>query len=382
MKKIFIFAAAAMVMATACNKNTTPVVGAIPSDGNDDPVAIKFGTNVHTDATKAPVEAWDTTQTLYVFGCPRTNFSAATPSNLSKDKALIKGVAAIAPDGGTKGDIVVLNPVDTLPFYYAYANNTYTTYDFYGCYFDNAADTTKIHMEKTEIYVDFKIDGTQDLMIAAANRESDVNAGSVDQDKIKHNPNYAYSGFSARYGVKPNLVFNHCLTRFDIKIENCSNENVIQLDGLKFSSITEGKLVIATIAEGDTTGVHPTGATAENLAIKVTDGDEVLNPGDATDPRSIMVIPANGHEISVYFSQLTPNGKYKEQEPISHTITPANVADEEGNSVGVTEFEVGKRYNVLVKIYGLEKVEITVELAPWVDGGSIVIDPDKNPFNE
>lgn len=379
MKKIFIFAAAAMVMATACNKNTTPVAGAIPSDGNDDPVAITFGTNVHTDATKSPVEAW-AEQTLYVFGYARTTFSDATPSDLTN--AYIDGVAATAPASGTNGPIDVLDD-DGLPFYYAYANNTYTAYDFYGCYFADAADAANIVKEETKISVPFVIDGTQDLMTAIADRAADIEGTVIDTVA------YAYSGFSARKGVTPNLLFKHCLTRFDISIQNCSTtETVINLDSLKLSSIAEGSLVIATIAEGDSTGVVTAdGAEVKDLAIENMPAEGVeLKPDDpATELGSIMVIPAEQHVIKLFFKQLIDKdvpGVYKEGLYTDHTITPANVADEEGNLIGVTEFEVGKKYNVLVKVYGLEKIEITVELAPWVDGGSIVIDPDDNPFNE
>lgn len=381
MKKIFIFAAAAMVMATACNKNTTPVAGAIPSDGNDGPVAIKFGTNVHTDATKSPVEAWNA-QTLYVFGYARTTFSDATPSDLTN--AYIDGVAATAPASGTKGAINVLD-ADGLPFYYAYANNTYTAYDFYGCYFADAADAANIVKEETKISVPFVIDGTQDLMVAAADRAADIAVEGSEIDNV----NYAYSGYSARKGVTPNLLFKHCLTRFDISIQNCSTtETVINLDSLKLSSIAAGSLVIATIAEGDSTGVvTEVGAEVKDLAIEnmAAEGVELKPDDPATELGSIMVIPAEQHVIKLFFKQLIDKdvpGVYKEGCYADHTIDPENVADEEGNPIGVTKFEVGKKYNVLVKVYGLEKVEITVELAPWVDGGSIVIDPDDNPFNE
>ena len=39
-------------------------------------------------------------------------------------------------------------------------------------------------------------------------------------------------------------------------------------------------------------------------------------------------------------------------------------------------FTAGYSYNVVIKIYGLEEVEITVTLDEWKDGGETIIDPD------
>ena len=44
-----------------------------------------------------------------------------------------------------------------------------------------------------------------------------------------------------------------------------------------------------------------------------------------------------------------------------------------------TKFEAGKSYKVTIKVYGLEKVEITAALQAWEDGGSTTIDPDDPP---
>lgn len=41
-----------------------------------------------------------------------------------------------------------------------------------------------------------------------------------------------------------------------------------------------------------------------------------------------------------------------------------------------TVFEAGKSYNIVIKIYGYEKIEITATLIPWKDGGTIDKDTD------
>ena len=43
------------------------------------------------------------------------------------------------------------------------------------------------------------------------------------------------------------------------------------------------------------------------------------------------------------------------------------------------KFEPGKSYDVNITVYGLEKIEVTATLKPWVEGGSIDIDDDNRP---
>lgn len=44
---------------------------------------------------------------------------------------------------------------------------------------------------------------------------------------------------------------------------------------------------------------------------------------------------------------------------------------------GIQKFLAGNSYNVRVQVYGLSKIEVTTTLEPWVDGGHVDIDPDK-----
>ena len=48
-------------------------------------------------------------------------------------------------------------------------------------------------------------------------------------------------------------------------------------------------------------------------------------------------------------------------------------------TTGQEKFEKGYKYNVYVTVYGLEKVDVTVALSPWVDGGKLDIDTDDAP---
>lgn len=382
MKKYYFLAAALLVMASACQKNSGDSASYIPQPAEDAHVAIQFGTNIHTNDVKAPVDAW-AKQDLYVFGYERVPYTAATPASLQN--AYIDCVKAKAPSSGTSGSIELLD-ADGQPFYYGYKNNAYIAYDFYGCYFADAASAAKVEKSEKTISVPFTINGTQDLMVAYADREADTDNGSIVPVE------YAYSGYSARFhderqlAVVPNLKFQHSLTRFDFTIQDCSTTGtVINIDAFSISSIAEGNLVVADIAGNPTGVVTSASAQTEDLAVSLPRGGLALKPGEsAQSVGSMMVIPAKSHTLKIKFKQLVDAsvpGVYKDGLDVSHVITPADVVEPGHTQAGsATEFKVGSKYNVLVKIYGLEKIEITVSLEPWSDGGSIVIDPDDNPW--
>ncbi len=55
-------------------------------------------------------------------------------------------------------------------------------------------------------------------------------------------------------------------------------------------------------------------------------------------------------------------------------ITPDLV--KKGEATGIAAFEAGKSYNVIITIYGFERIVVTTTLAPWEDGGEINIGQD------
>lgn len=390
MKKLFFYALAIVAMATACKK-AAPAVDVIPSDNLSEKVAIKFGSNIHTDATKAPVDAWEE-QTLYVFGYARTPHTLAAPASL--ETPYINAVEAIAPAAGTEGAIEVLDPNDGLPFYYLYENNVYTAYNFYACYLGDEANPA-FELSANEIKTAYTIDGSQDLMVAYADPAVDADGTDVPQ-------RYCYSGYSARKGVKPTLKFKHCLTRFDFQVVNCSTTDTqIDLKELTIDSYSEGDLIVATLNAGEETGVVADPESKDDFAVPFTpnvEGTPYINlPAKTGDDYvtvtlgSVMVTPFEKHTLNLNFRQFvkldeeTQEPIYKEDLKTSHVITPADVIlpdAQDGQKGGLDAFKIGYKYLVTVKVYGLEKIEIYVELQPWENGGSIIVDPDEDPFGE
>lgn len=377
MKKYLFIIASLLVVASACQKKQDNAAIGIYDEGGSSPVAIEFSTNVRTSQSKAPIDAWNGEE-LYVFGYERIPYTASQPLSLSN--AFIDTVPAQAPASGTEGGINVCD-ADGHPFYYGYKNNAYIAYDFYACYISDAAASADIQKAETTISVPFEINGTQDLMIAAANREADTWSEATQTRIVEVEK--AYSGYSARREVTPDLQFRHCLTRFDFSVQNCSTTGtVINIDDFTISSVTTGKLVVADIAGGVTGVVADADAQVNKLPVALPVGGIELQPGGSEQTiGSMMVIPADVHTIDIGFKQLidaSVPGEYKENLSVSYDIRPQDVTIDENTTA--TEFKVGFKYKVLVKIYGLEKIEINVSLEPWSEGGNITIDPDELPW--
>lgn len=378
MKK-FLFFAAAVSMLMACQKES----GNATLPENDSKVAIQFGTNLSRAqvATKAPVEEW-AEQNLYIYGVE----SDVADYTAAADKILINNVEATAP--GTSGDpsnptmkgkIELYNPaIPSEPFFYPVDN---TTYDFYGYYIGNAtAEDPAVAATKISRVV--TIDGSQDIMLAMADKKADVE--EMGEGKVL--PVQAYSAYSARRSVVPNLKFNHVLTRFNflIKAGAVSGQDVRVKDIYLDSPSAKGELVVvAKTAEemvftpnGETAPFRLQNETNTALADSYM-FDEI--PASTTAPakeigESIMLFADNA-QYTGKLKMIDPDAVQTGAQEVEFTLDAAKVVTPDGNPID--KFEAGKQYNITILIYGLEEIEITAELVEWGDGGDQTYDPEE-----
>lgn len=431
MKQYALFAASAIVALAACSKTEVKPQTPEPPVDENSPVAVQFGVNapVASVSTKATGSVGDVAgennvwngQPLYILGFDRniTDFTNAASTNPEQaGRAFIWNVKATAPApdpsseppvaATASGIIDVWNPdpdgdPDTPapaegseePFYY----QGNTVYDFYGYHVDDAWATVTSGtytpsdepvtptVEANRIYVPFVIDGGQDLMIAKADPAYDIEGTEV------QNPANAYSAYAARRDVQPTLTFKHQLARFTFEVvAGSESANTIQVDSIKLRSRTTGNLVVVGTEDvilgiADTTAIDPT-AWMELRQRNATGSLEALQPVKLTDysedsatpqtiGESILAMPGVAeYDLRVVFDDTRPEVTTP-VEPQVYKLTAATLT---GAGADATKFEAGKSYKVTIKVYGLEKVEITAALQAWVDGGSTVIDPDDPPF--
>lgn len=372
MKKYHLLASVAFVALAACTKNgqtNVPEITDPLEDGTPVPVlfsAVSPSTGVQVKSVGAVDKAWGG-QELKIYGYDRTitDFTG---------EAFIDNVSATAPADGNKGLIEVHNnAAQNEPFYYV----TGKYYDFYGYHIDDAATGEPVKTA-TSVSVPFELKGSQDLMLAKADQQTDIDAtGKTDVV----NADKAYSAFAARRGVQPNLLFKHQLTRFTFEIVAGSEAGSdIYVTGVKIASKYKGSLEVV----GQNRGLVDVADETAELALmeKVDNGVQALTE---VKPEAYVEGKANYKAIGESLMVIPGEATYKlyvstRQDGVTTEIAPQewtlDIAKIEGAPEGATKFEAGYSYKVKIVIYGLEEVKITAELEDWKEGGSTVLDPD------
>ena len=389
MKKLYVYVAlAAMGVMAACSKNDN--VDPQGNGGNtviDDnsPVAVELGVSgVNLDVNVTPkskaagaLDTWNS-QALYIYAFDRTEDDFKTAAFI--DNVQGTAPAASTPDpqpGDTLGVITLTNPAyPGEPFYYSGS----TVYDFYGYYIDDAAVESAVSAgavvpteTATSIYVPFRINGTQDLMVAKADPAVDVEGATETVESTR-----AYSAYAARRGVQPTLRFRHLLSRFNFEIKpGAASADNVTVDSIALVSKVEGELVVVSanaedlglnnIVEGTLDTLCLPGIAAEGVKTETFNtGETKENQTSKAVGTNLLVIPGEtSYELLVWLSN--DNG----DSPIAPQVAQVTLPES-------ATFDAGKVYTVTIMIYGLESVEVSASLTGWQDGGTVTIDPDED----
>lgn len=396
MKKLYVYVAlAAMGVMAACSKNDN--VDPQGNGGNtviDDnsPVAVELGVkgidldvNVSSKA-QGSVDAWDASQTLYVYAIDRSDAQFAnTP--------LIDNISASSPATGAQNNVLNLVQPASAGKYageYFYFQGS-TVYDFYGYYVDDAVEGTPTP-SRTDgtITLPITITGAQDIMLAKADPAVDIEA-STDPNKGQVTSETAYSAFAARRGIQPTLEFQHQLARFTFNIvPGSASGDLVTVTAIELQSNTTGTLQIAPAVEAGQPTILSQATPAYLSLANETSGANNLPynvpeyTGADQDPikvgESLMVMPGQtSYNLRV---SMTQDGNGDTDLPVNalETVIAATNVDtnDDGTVDGVATFEAGKTYEITIKVYGMERIEVSATLKAWEDGGSVVIDPDQD----
>ena len=267
-------------------------------------------------------------------------------------------------------------------------------FDFWGYLLYNAAEGNDVRLGdyKMDLRVAFRIDGSQDLMVAKAvptAEDSLIMGESIVR---------AFSSYAARKGLasgkagslQPKLEFRHLLTRLVFQVVGgtakvCQNGgSEIYVDSVKVRTKTKGDLVIAYLGSESKDQVvfdntKEWTILKERADEKVQNADLVkMNPvvpavGTNGKPvptdlgEALLVAPDVEYDIVVYLHQnvvATTDGK-SEMKSYSYSTTLKNFNDEKAG------FEHGRSYNVQISLWGLSQITVTTKLDKWNDGGNI-----------
>lgn len=421
MKKMFFFALAAAGMLTACSNDDT--LGG-NGEQNVSEQQIRLGvasSKVQTRGTGTVGGMTDTEnvwagQTLWVYMLQKGSMDLAYYKTPADAAAAAVGTAVFdnkefkAPNTAASTVSGLATTADGAIAYYPVSGN----YDFWGYRVDDAVagtpdvklvDDTDTEVEAnaaTKRVVAIKINGSQDIMAGKATPSTDEVA------KLGNYADNFYSAYAARKGVQPNITFNHLLTRFTFEVRAGSkatagagasgNTEAVRVQGISVESLTDGKLTVAY-----------TGPTKEAADLLTFTGaasplklqQRSTTAADNNDPlvaleEVALTWPADanatvGDVLPVGEALLVAPGQT--EYPLTIALAQkvkknTTAADKEDMALeqkvtikmdGVKKFEPGKSYKVTITVYGLEEIEVTATLVPWVDGGSIDIDDDRNP---
>ncbi|MBP3789955.1 MAG: fimbrillin family protein [Prevotella sp.] len=428
MKKLMFFAIAAAGLLTSCTSEDNFDAGAVSQDFTADgrmPIEISMG-KVATVNTRGTGTVGDTTGTATnVWRNQRVNILMFKKGTL--DLALIDSLENPYPiydrtefrtqsiDGSFRNR--ALDMTDSIKYY-----PTRGMFDFWGYRLDGAdagftapvttsnitADVKRVYYPGDTLKLDFKIDGTQDVMAAKAE------PSAVDLASRADAAARAFSAFSARNGVQPELIFKHLLTRLNFVIiagdSSATGVRGIYVDTISVKSKTTGKLIAAYAGS--------TRVADENL-IQWEDAKEDLflmrrptpaDPSwDATEPaenqnlveldpvaptgtggpftndfvadsvkigEALLVAPDSEYIIDVKMHQ-TVIIKDDGVNPAETVVKTFSTSDKL-KPAGGDPFQMGHTYKVAIKLYGLSDIRITTTLTGWQEGEIIPITPEDN----
>lgn len=419
MKKMFFFALAAAGMLTACSNDDT--LGG-NGEWNVSEQQIRLGvasSKVQTRGTGTVGGMTDAEnvwagQTLWVYMLQKGSMdlayykAPAVGTTAAAETEVFNNKKFNAPNAADNTKSGLATTADGTIAYYPVSGN----YDFWGYRVDDAVAGDPVVKlvndagdevaadQATKRVVDIKIDGSQDIMAGKA---------APSTDEVAKLGNYAdnfYSAYAARKGVQPNITFNHLLTRFTFEVRAGSkataglpaggNTDAVKVTGVSVDSKTTGTLTVAYTGEtkaaadlltftGDASALtlkQRDAALADNNAplvalepVSLTWTDDAATIGDVIKVgEALLVAPGQTeYPLTIALSQdvLQKVGETKVTMPLEQKATI--------KMDGVKAFEPGKSYKVTITVYGLEEIKVTATLVPWVDGGSIDIDDDRNP---
>ncbi|WP_278869077.1 fimbrillin family protein [Leyella stercorea] len=421
MKKMFFFALAAAGMLTACSNDDT-------LGGNGEQNASELQIRLGVASSKVQTRGTGTVggmtddenkwagQTLWVYMLQKGSMELGYYKTPTEAAGAAVGTAVFdnkefkAPNTAASTVSGLATTADGAIAYYPVSGN----YDFWGYRVDDAVtgtpdvklmddtDTETTADLATKRVVAIKIDGSQDIMAGKAT------PSTAEVGKLGDYADNFYSAYAARKGVQPNITFNHLLTRFTFEVRAGSkatagqgasgNTEAVRVQGVSVESLTNGKLTVAYKGETkEAADLLTFTGDASPFTLKQRAAGAVDNNDPLVDLVEVpLTWPAVGEAtvgdvIPVGEALLVAPGQT--EYPLTIALAQKvkkNVTDTEKEDMaleqkatikmdGVKVFEPGKSYKVTITVYGLEEIEVTATLVPWVDGGSIDIDDDRNP---
>lgn len=298
------------------------------------------------------------------------------------------------------------------------------------------ANGTEDKENAVKVIVPFEIDGSQDVMVGKADIQDKEKALVGDNYYSSYaarrgvQPNITFQHLLTRFtftvvaGNESTAGYKK-VTNTTTDLKASDTQKAAKVEGIAIASQTKGNLVVAynqpkegesapeliewatesnpvvklnlkqrkaTPEEGkeldntqleDLKAVSLTGSIKESNVIGDDESTTTVKSFEAT-PINIgeaLLVKAGQTEYPLYLTisqeiNTTQNGDLKKMLQTLKTTIKASDIKVVDSEAQPTTFEAGKSYNIVIKVYGYERVEITATLIPWKDGGKIDKDTD------
>ena len=278
-------------------------------------------------------------------------------------------------------------------------------YNFFLYYKGDAEEYAPEQRTQGSITKFFRIDGTQDLISAYARPGTEDAERLPDNDETKYLMNHAgdlvYSTKSARLHVEPHLRVKHELAQVNFKVQAfddlAAQGREIRIQAVALVIPTKAQFTGAADWAGvshdwtDETNVPPTGIvweterdtvylphenTPEEFGSTYQMENAMFNPEPGvSDPKAepmkigtqLLVPPVDEMGVIIHYRLITTRPDDLIPSGSLFTARYANLHFEGG-------FQAGKQHEVLLKVYGPQRVDLEIDGLPgWIDGGDVEI---------
>ena len=278
-------------------------------------------------------------------------------------------------------------------------------YNFFLYYKGDAEEYAPEQRTQGSITKFFRIDGTPDLISAYARPGTEDAERLPDNDATKYLMSHAgdlvYSTKSARLHVEPHLRVKHELAQVNFKVQAfddlAAQGREIRIQAVALVIPTKAQFTVAADWAGvshdwtDETNVPPTGIvweterdtvylphenTPEEFGSTYQMENAMFNPEPGvSDPKAepmkigtqLLVPPVDEMGVIIHYRLITTRPDDLIPSGSLFTARYANLHFEGG-------FQAGKQHEVLLKVYGPQRVDLEIDGLPgWIDGGDVEI---------
>lgn len=270
--------------------------------------------------------------------------------------------------------------------FWPYKDKAGQVYNIFAYYIDDAKVTEEdIVRESNSVKINLEIDGCQDIMSSRAAMTNEQKAMFKSDKELEEMTHYLYGYYAAQRGINPVLVFKHHLTKLDFTLTpgvTAGETNTVTVKSVEIRSRYKASFTVADKGEPSNVGLtfedgyRDLPLTEEDGSLLISDNyvlntyPEEVAPEDRERRRmggSLIVAPDVEYIARITLKEVKENGSV-----LDNLVTELPI----GNG---SYFEAGNRYNITLTLYGATKVDVTVHLKEWYEGGDIFIDDEPVP---